>query len=154
MTTNDQATADRRAEYIAGLRQLADLLEAHPELSMPSSGSWSSDPIGIAEFGTGQRERIAKWARLLPGKKSKELGGTSGEILRMLGRLRGLHIKVICDRDEVCERRVLGTREVTEEVPDPEALAAVPTVTRTTVVEDVEWVCRPLLADETSAVSA
>jgi hypothetical protein len=42
---------------------------------------------------------------------------------------------------------VVGTREVTEEVPDPEALAAVPKVTVTRTVEDVRWECRPLLAE-------
>jgi hypothetical protein len=48
-------------------------------------------------------------------------------------------------RDEVCERVVVGTREVTEEVPDPDALAAIPTVTVTRTVEDVEWRCNSIL---------
>jgi hypothetical protein len=42
---------------------------------------------------------------------------------------------------------VTGTREVTEQVPDPEALAAVPTTTVTRTEDVTEWVCRPLLAD-------
>jgi hypothetical protein len=52
---------------------------------------------------------------------------------------------VLCDRNEVCEKVVTGTREVTKEVPDPEALAAVPKVTVTETVEDVEWRCHPIL---------
>lgn len=44
-------------------------------------------------------------------------------------------------RDLVCERVVTGTQEVTEEVADPEALAAVPKVSVTKTVEVVEWKC-------------
>jgi heme-binding NEAT domain protein len=58
---------------------------------------------------------------------------------------------VSVDREEICERIVTGTREVTVEVPDPEQLAAVPTVSVTKTVEDVEWICRPLLDDATTA---
>jgi hypothetical protein len=54
----------------------------------------------------------------------------------------------------VCERVVTGTRLETKEVPDPEALKAVPLVTVTETVEDVEWRCMPLLADLTSAGAA
>ncbi len=58
------------------------------------------------------------------------------------------------DRAKVCERVVTGTREVTEEVPDPDA----PKVTVTRVVEDVEWRCSSILAagegDDTPAGAA
>lgn len=60
-----------------------------------------------------------------------------------------LHVYV--NREEICERIVTGTREVSEEVPDPEALAAVPKVTVTKTVEDVEWRCHPILAAELPA---
>jgi hypothetical protein len=45
----------------------------------------------------------------------------------------------------VCERVVVATREVEMEEPDPVAVAALPKVTRTVTVEDVEWKCAPLL---------
>lgn len=146
MTAGTQATADPRGEYIAGLRMLADLLEQHPELKTPH-GDIDVIPRGPEQ----SREQLAAWARALPGKKDKHIGE---KLANLEGRLRGVKVTVICYRDEVCERVVTGTREVTEEVPDPAALAAVPTVTKTKVVEDVEWVCRPMLADETAGASA
>jgi hypothetical protein len=48
-------------------------------------------------------------------------------------------------RDEVCERVVVSTQEIEEEVPDPElaeaALANVPTVKTKRTIEEVEWKC-------------
>jgi hypothetical protein len=59
-----------------------------------------------------------------------------------------VHLYAYAPRAEVCERVVVGTREVVEEVKDPEALAAVPMITQTRVEEIVEWQCRPILAAE------
>jgi|GEM_PF-2189680 len=59
-----------------------------------------------------------------------------------------VYVQAYTNRGEVCERVVVGTREVVEEVKDPEALAAVPTITQTRTEEIVEWQCRPLLAGE------
>lgn len=66
----------------------------------------------------------------------------------------GLRIHVYAQREQVCQRVVTGTREVTETVPDPEALKAVPQVAVTKVVEDVDWICHPLLADDREQVKA
>lgn len=57
-----------------------------------------------------------------------------------------VYVEVYATRDEVCTRVVTGTTEVTEEVPDPEALAAVPKVTVTRTEELVEWQCHPILS--------
>lgn len=54
-------------------------------------------------------------------------------------------LEVYAHREVVCERRVTGTREIEVEEQDPEALAKVPTRTVTKTVEDVEWVCTPIL---------
>lgn len=59
-----------------------------------------------------------------------------------------VHVQFYSVRSEVCQRVVVGTREVVEEVQDPEALAAVPTVKQTRVEEIIEWQCRPILAGE------
>jgi hypothetical protein len=147
MTTDTKATADRRAEYTAGLRALADLLDARPDLKLPSDGGNQYTPITVVVTNSlSQRADLAAWARAIPGEKTKT-ADESGEYLSLRGRLRGLHVKVLALRDEVCERVVLATREVTEEVPDPEALAAIPKVAITRTVEDVEWRCTSLLAD-------
>lgn len=54
----------------------------------------------------------------------------------------------IAARNEVCEKVTVATREVTEEVPDPDLVAKVPTVTRTRTVEDIEWRCHPIMGGE------
>lgn len=131
--------SDLRAEYIAGLRALADALEAHPELELPYNGrdAGGSCINVIPEFGR-QREQLAAWARVLPGHKDKT---PRDDYFDLTGAFHGLHIKVICKRDEVCERIVLGTREVTEKKPDPALLAEIPLVTVTHTEEIVEWRC-------------
>lgn len=142
MTTND-TTNDVRAEYIAGLRALADALEQHPELMLPYTGRLSS-PMNVIPLGDEQRPQLTAWARALPGKREKQ---ERDQYLDLIGAFHGLGIKVICDRDEVCERVVVGTETVTKTVKDPAALAAVPEVEVTEEVEVVEWRCRPLLGE-------
>lgn len=144
--TENNATADPRAEYIAGLRALADLLEAQPELMKPH-GALQVIPLGEQQ----SREQLAVWARALPGKKDKQINDT---FANLVGTLRGVQVKVVAYRDEVCERVVTGTETVTKKVKDPEALAAVPEIEVTEEVEQVEWVCRPMLADEPEVVGA
>ena len=141
--------SDKRAEYTKGLRALADLLDANPDLDLPWEGSHPQygtlSVITLADEGAAQ---IAAWAKALPGTKKKEVRDTH---FYLKGSLHGLHMRVIANRDQVCRRVVTGTREVTEEVPDPEALASVPTVTVTKTVEDVEWVCEPILGEQVAS---
>lgn len=143
--TEQKNTTDPRTEYIAGLRQLADLLEQHPDLELPFDGR--SHPISVyLTTKEDQRTPLAAWTRVLPGRKTKSKGGTHDEYFNVRVRLRGLDFQIVANRAEVCERIVVGTREVVTEVPDPEAVAALPKVEVREVVEDVEWRCGPLLA--------
>ena len=139
--------SDKRAEYTKGLRALADLLDANPDLELPYTGS-GSEILIIPDRDGDQKAQIAAWARALPGEKSK---GVRGDAFDLYGSLHGLKLLVIVQRDQVCRRVVTGTREVTEQVPDPDALAAVPTVTVTKTVEDVEWVCEPILSEQVAS---
>lgn len=151
-----------RAGYIAGLRALADALEQQPDLPLPDAPGPREGQSHVAWylFGSGaglgyeqQKVQAAAIVRALPGRFDKVENDT---LFRFRGKLGALPIEVIVDRPAVCERVVTGTREVVREVPDPEALAAVPTTTVTETVEDVRWECRPLLApaDEPTAVTA
>ncbi|MCU1677680.1 MAG: hypothetical protein JWM93_2438 [Frankiales bacterium] len=138
-----------RAAYTSGLRKLADLLDEHEELPLPYDGTviemlWIQT---VPEYDE-QRRLAQTFARLIPGTVAKS---PRGDALDLIGAIDGLNVQMIVDRDAVCERVVTGTREVTEDVPDPAALAAVPTTTVTRTVEDVEWVCRPLLTEAASA---
>jgi hypothetical protein len=153
MTSTD-STTDPRTAYTAGLRQLADILDAHPDVPLPYEGRVS--PISFAFHGYEVEDHageLASAARILiPGIREKK---ADDAYFRVAGSLHGLRIECWAMREQVCERIVTGTREVTREVPDPEALAAVPTKVVTETVEDVRWECRPLLAPETAeAVSA
>lgn len=66
--------------------------------------------------------------------------------------LRGLTLTLTELRAEVCERVVTHVETVTDDVPDPEYIAAAPTVAVERVVETVEWKCAPILA-QTEAVA-
>lgn len=142
---------DPRQAYIDGLHQIADFLAEHPEVPLPSLGSYVSGDylptLGIlaqhptADDRRDQRTILADIARAM-GNAQK----STFHQFAVWRRFGGIVLAAYADRAEVCDRVVTGTREVTTEVPDPEALAAVPKVTVTEVVEDVEWVCGSLLA--------
>lgn len=147
-TTAPAVEVDERAAYTAGLRALADALDAHPEIPLPFDGIGTTLSIAFHghEFETDRVAAMTSAARLLmPGQRTKH---ADNAYYRVRGALHGLRIEVWAMREQVCERVVRGTKHVTREVPDPDALAAVPTTTVTETIEDVEWVCRPLLADE------
>ncbi|GLZ34857.1 hypothetical protein Lesp02_70440 [Lentzea sp. NBRC 105346] len=151
----DEATADMPAQHpsqrlademATGFRALAKLFEVNPALAelaryssfdriMVCLGSSDEPVTAMADF-----VRAAK----AHGAKISKSGNEKWFNVDLTFGCVGLH--VYAARDEVCERVVVGTREVVEEVPDPEALAAVPTTTVTRTEEIVEWQCKPLLA--------
>lgn len=138
------ANIEKATALAADFRRLADFIEANPELA--------DTYLGYAMQGFNlpvqTRDRVVGLARM--GMRAgfavtKHQNDNFAGVDITVGDSISLH--VYARRDEVCERIVTGTREVTEEVPDPEALAAVPKVTVTRVEEDVEWRCLPLLAE-------
>ncbi|WP_433078977.1 hypothetical protein ACQP1P_38855 [Dactylosporangium sp. CA-052675] len=146
-------TTDDREAFIEGLHQIADFLAEHPEVPLPNMSSYVGgryvpsfsiythcvDPTNRSDS-RDQRTKLADIARAM-GRAEKS---TDFEFA-VWRRFSGVVLAAYAERNEVCERVVTGTREVTKEVPDPAALAAVPKVTVTETVEDVEWVCQPLL---------
>lgn len=141
--TPETRVAAERTAFASGLRKLADLLEQHPELELPYTGHAFGAGINwIPLGGDGQKAQAATFARLIPGKVDKAV---RGEAFDLIGSIDGLRVKMIVDRDEVCERVVVGTETIEVTEPDPEAVAALPTVTRTEVHEIVEWRCGSLL---------
>lgn len=139
-------------EIAIGLRALADMLDANPDLDDDTYLRYMFAPLNVY---TKNRAAVARFARAAMGagvKVGKHQGEKWAGIDIPFGNRVELHVFV--EREEICERVVTGTEEVTKEVPDPEALAAVPLVTVTEVVEQVEWICRPLLADDPAQVAA
>jgi len=140
-------TDDTRQAYIDGLHQIADFLAEHPAVPLPTLGDYVSG---------GYRPTLAIFLR---GDEQRDLRTKLADVARAMGRAEksthhefaiwrrfsGMVLAAYAPRNEVCERVVTGTREVTREVPDPEALAAVPKVVVTETVEDVTWECIPLL---------
>lgn len=142
------STDETRQAYIDGLHQIADFLAEHPEVPLPHLSSYVDGQyapvLSIYLVTPGeQREPLAEIARAM-GTANKTADDRTGRFV-VWRQFAGIKLLASADRAEVCERVVTGTREVTKEVPDPEALAAVPKVTVTEVVEDVDWVCTPLL---------
>lgn len=144
----DGQQLDPRAEYTKGLRALANILDAHPELPLPYDGNGTE--LNWIELGDEARRGAAVFARVMPGTVAKSVSDTAGQFY-LTFKLHGLSLKWIATRAQMCERVVIGRREVEIEEPDPEALALVPKIKRTEVVEDVEWQCHPILAAEQAA---
>jgi len=129
---------DTRTAYTQGLRDLADILDNNPDLPLPYHGK----SVGL-HWIENDKASAAVFARLIPGTVTKT---ARGDALDLEGQIAGLKVLFIASRDAVCERVVTGTHEVT--VPAQPAVKATKATTR--VVEDVEWVCGPLLSEVTS----
>lgn len=131
---------DKRAAYVAGLRQLADALDAHPEIPLPWYGAESRSPVIIGFHGADEdvRKRMAAAVRAMPSCWSKD---PDEKWLNLNGQLAGLHVQLYASRDAVCTRRVVGTeeREVEEEVRPAETRKV------RKQVDVVEWDCGPIL---------
>lgn len=126
----------RQREWIEGLRELADFLEAHPAILNPVSTFMMNQFV----YGDDAKTRIRMMVRGT-GKWEKTPKGD----FFCLSRPFGPHtVDINTSREEVCEKVQVGTREV--EVQDPEILKTVPMVT---VNEPVyEWECHNLLDGE------
>ena len=123
-------------EKIQGLRGLADLWEANPELCE----AVNSEPAMYALI-TADVQKFARLALLL-GNADKGVEGSFYNVSRQFGLIK---FEVTSLRDWVCTKTVVGTEEVTTMAPDPELVAALPLVEQVKVVEKVEWVCPPSL---------
>ena len=148
----------RRDAYIKGLRALADALEQNPgDLPLPYEGNVSDITFHFLSAAD-PRAEMAAAARALPcnwRKNVSDYTARGGEAyFDLKGELHGVKVELTAYRADVCERVVTGTREVTEKVKDPEALAAVPEVEVTRTVEDVEWVCHPVMAPQATGDAA
>jgi hypothetical protein len=141
--------SNHRADYVKGLRALADILEASPEVPLPYTGSVSEIAINAFLHSKDPRAAIVATVRAFTGvawdKETRDGKGSDDSYFDMLGSLHGLRLRLTSYRDAVCERVVTGTREVTETVKDPAKLAEVPEIEVTKTVEEVEWRCAPIL---------
>lgn len=126
------------------LRAIAAWLESHEEIAA------RIHEISLGEYGHNtahiyglDADQMSTLARAIDGHWTKHADERLFELQQEI--VPGFKLALVGGRERVCTRVVTGTRTVTE--PDPEALAAVPTVTRE--VETYEWRCEPLLAAAT-----
>lgn len=121
-------------DTVKGLHDLADFIEAHPDLN------WSYLK-GSARAIVGDKESFAEFAAIPGGWEKDAYGDESGGNFTITRKFGPVEFQVITSRNQVCERVVVATEMVA--VPDPEALAAVP---HTFVEREiVEWKCNPIL---------
>ena len=91
ITTVAPAQAVTRANYAAGLRHLADLIDDHDEVPLPVDGRLS--PIMVPFFGETPVTSMAKAAEVFPGELSPRYRqGSHGVMLALAGKLDGLTV--------------------------------------------------------------
>lgn len=145
--TTEQTLAQQQAN---GLRLLADMIEQNPQLADNFEHTFGFSGIFVHVATDDVPAEMAAFGRI-----ARRYGATTEKAVNekqynLVCDFGALKLKFLANRNEVCELVVTGTREVVEEVPDPEALAAVPTTTVTRTEDVTEWVCKPLLAAESA----
>ena len=131
---------NKRTELASNLREFADFLDNHgqdiPDVTVDvSSRVWSWTSAGDVPTAIALALRAGMKGA---DEVTKEYSDNYFRLYLSFGELQ---YRVLCDREEVCERTVVGTETVMESVP-PEG-----EWTEQAVEKDVvEWVCNPLLA--------
>lgn len=136
MESTDEAL-NTRASYTQGLRELADIIDANPHLTLPHHGT--TTPLGVyvtPKTPESQRKRTRDWSRALPGQKRKQ---HRGSFFCLEADIAGLRFEVVSVREAFC-RKIETQETITEEVPVyPTEPTGFETIERT--VSHVEWVC-------------
>lgn len=138
--TAQEKAARSRAEYVQGLREMADWIESHP--SYREGGYWMHS--GHVVFDFVDADKLAEKARAF-GTADKYADDDSIGLERRFGPHK---VVMYTPRDETCERIQVGTetKTVTKTVPVEElnGRRADKMLAEVTEVEEVpvyEWVC-------------
>lgn len=117
--------------FIQGLRDLADFLEANPELPCPTYGTFNT-------YGP-DKETMALFAKLA-APVSKHVT-PSGETFWLRRNFGPIELDMNCARETVCERVKTGTRTIPAQ---PETVLP---ATQEKEEEIYEWRCSPILGE-------
>lgn len=132
-----ERTGNPNSEMIASLRDVANLLESHPELPKLDF----AQELSFAFFGDNARSDLRRVAKCLGGATKNFFG----DYFSLKHRFGLLTLEFWCERHHVC-RRVVHKRTV-EATPEL-VIPAEPE----RVIEEVEWVCEePLLMERSQA---
>lgn len=121
--------ATERSDYTQGLRELADFIDAHPDIPLPYAGAHNAFVENKAQLGL--------IARAVGGRWDKK--GTTDYFYIKREFAGGHSYEVNVSREQVCRKVKTGTR-IEPAKPEQE-------------VETFEWVCEePLLAGADASV--
>ena len=140
---------DLAQRIVRGLRDLAVFIENNPDLADGFHNNLVTSGIKahLDPFSDDKAAQLGRFAQAAARHGAKVTKDIDDQWHNVILQLDGVKVEVLAYRNELCERIVTGTETVTKKVPDPEALAAIPTVEVTEEVETYKWVCKPLLAD-------
>ncbi len=154
MTTTTETTTVTKpplSYYMAALAPLVTTLEAHPELIYSIVIGQDGAEIRVDFWHNTAAADMAAAARLFPTVFTKnnptEGYGYNSTYYILTGQVNGVKITLTAYRNDVCKRVVTHVEHVVEELPDPELVAALPTIKVEREVETVEWQCVPLLRE-------
>jgi hypothetical protein len=147
MTDNEKLAA----EQAAGLRALADMIEANQPLAQQFSTHFKYLAMHVFDGPDRVFPMFIRAALAHGATVTKDFNEKFAKVMASWGDSFCFALQT--DRELVCERVVVGTETVTRKVKDPDALAAVPEVEVTEEVEKVEYRCTPLLGAEGVASS-
>ena len=118
---------EKRTNYVAQLRRLADLVEANPTMSCPY--------FGVAVISCENIEKMRFIAKTIGGKWDKSADATTFDLNQKI--CDGLRIILFASRKDVCKRIVTGTRVI----PATTLPAREEIVIPAREEEVVEWIC-------------
>lgn len=129
-----------RLALITGLREIADKLEAHPEIPEPYIG------LALKSFDTAEELTTAVKAY---GEKWEKNSDEAYYNLTHTFGTHNLRLQFYIDRTKVCRKIVKGTKVVPEKYVPATECRVIPAHEE----EIVEWVCPESLMDEAKSTS-
>lgn len=135
MQTQEQI--DEREAVLNDLITVVDWLRVHPEIPLPNIET-------LTIYAWDSKERAAQLAKAM-GTCDKSSDETFFRLTKSFGSVK---LAGVFSRQSVCERVVVGTKEIESEEADPVAVAALPKVKVKKQVDIVRWECPKLLPDE------
>lgn len=136
---------ERKPAMSDTLRLLADWADQHPEASIEHV-SWSihaTRQLDIIDTRPDDASQMAKIAKAIGGRWDKE--SKNGYYRLKQEVVPGVLYEIAVPQSWVCERVVVGQKTSTVTMPDPEAVAELPTFEQEVVEDIVEWRCPPSL---------
>lgn len=129
----------------AALRALAERVEAGTLTAPDEVEMWSGPKplLGWFPVGDDAIDQARTIRRTVGGTWAKQVTETQ---LWLTYEDDLFRYRISVSRGIACRKVVTGTTTVTETIPDPEALAAVPQIEVTREVETFTWDCTPVLA--------